>query len=191
MMMSDYYVIDEVIHNLDCFIEWFGKVSTEDYFVLYLVISERMILMKIGVISDTHNVLRDDVLIYLKECDYIIHAGDVCKEEIIERLNEIAKTFVVRGNNDKFEGLPDYLELEMNELLIYVVHDKKDIPKHVDNFDLVIYGHSHKYEYELKDGVIYLNPGGCGRRRFSLSLTMTIVTIEDKEIKVTRINLED
>ena len=52
MMMSDYHVIDEVIHNLDCFIEWFGKVSTEDYFVLYLVISERMILMKIGVISD-------------------------------------------------------------------------------------------------------------------------------------------
>ena len=65
--------------------------------------------MKIGVISDTHNVLRDDVLIYLKECDYIIHAGDVCKEEIIERLNEIANTFVVRGNNDKFEGFPDYL----------------------------------------------------------------------------------
>ena len=84
-----------------------------------------------------------------------------------------------------------YLELEMNELLIYVVHDKKDIPKHVDNFDLVIYGHSHKYEYEVKDGVVYLNPGGCGRRRFSLSLTMAIVTIEDKEIKVTRINLED
>ena len=79
----------------------------------------------------------------------------------------------------------------MNELLIYVVHDKKDIPKHVDNFDLVIYGHSHKYEYEVKDGVVYLNPGGCGRRRFSLSLTMAIVTIEDKEIKVTRINLED
>ena len=94
------------------------------------------------------------MLIYLKECDYIIHAGDVCKEEIIERLNEIANTFVVRGNNDKFEGLPDYLELEMNELLIYVVHDKKDIPKHVDNFDLVIYGHSHKYEYEVKDGAM-------------------------------------
>ena len=55
----------------------------------------------------------------------------------------------------------------------------------------MIYGHSHKYEYEVKDGVVYLNPGGCGRRRFSLSLTMAIVTIEDKEIKVTRINLED
>ena len=65
--------------------------------------------MKVGVISDTHNVLREEVLDYLKDCDYIIHAGDVCQVEIMERLNQIAKTFVVAGNNDKALDLPKKL----------------------------------------------------------------------------------
>lgn len=145
--------------------------------------------MKIGVISDTHNVLREEVVAYLEGCDAIIHAGDVCKEEIIIQLNEIAKTFVVRGNNDKFEGLADHLELELGGINIYVVHDKKDIPKPLDNFNLVIYGHSHKYEEEIKDGITYLNPGGCGRRRFSLPLTMAILIIEDNQLMINKLDI--
>ena len=145
--------------------------------------------MKIGVISDTHNVLREEVVDYLADCDAIIHAGDVCKEEMIIQLNEIAKTFVVRGNNDKFEGLADHLELELSGINIYVVHDKKDIPKPLDNFNLVIYGHSHKYEEEIKDGITYLNPGGCGRRRFSLPLTMAILIIEDNQFTINKIDI--
>ncbi|MEE0881174.1 MAG: metallophosphoesterase family protein [Turicibacter sp.] len=145
--------------------------------------------MKIGVISDTHNVLREEVVDYLADCDAIIHAGDVCKEEIIIQLNEIAKTFVVRGNNDNFEGLADHLELELGGINIYVVHDKKDIPKPLDNFNLVIYGHSHKYEEEIKDGITYLNPGGCGRRRFSLPLTMAILIIEDNQLMINKLDI--
>ncbi len=145
--------------------------------------------MKIGVISDTHNVLREEVVDYLADCDAIIHAGDVCKEEMIIQLNEIAKTFVVRGNNDKFEGLADHLELELGGINIYVVHDKKDIPKPLDNFNLVIYGHSHKYEEEIKDGITYLNPGGCGRRRFSLPLTMAILIIEDNQFMINKLDI--
>lgn len=145
--------------------------------------------MKIGVISDTHNVLREEVVDYLADCDAIIHAGDVCKEEMIIQLNEIAKTFVVRGNNDNFEGLADHLELELGGINIYVVHDKKDIPKPLDNFNLVIYGHSHKYEEEIKDGITYLNPGGCGRRRFSLPLTMAILIIEDNQFTINKIDI--
>ena len=145
--------------------------------------------MKIGVISDTHNVLREEVVDYLADCDAIIHAGDVCKEEIIIQLNEIAKTFVVRGNNDNFEGLADHLELELGGINIYVVHDKKDIPKPLDNFNLVIYGHSHKYEEEIKDGITYLNPGGCGRRRFSLPLTLAILIIEDNQFTIIKIDI--
>ena len=145
--------------------------------------------MKIGVISDTHNVLREEVVDYLADCDAIIHAGDVCKEEMIIQLNEIAKTFVVRGNNDTFEGLADHLELELGGINIYVVHDKKDIPKPLDNFNLVIYGHSHKYEEEIKDGITYLNPGGCGRRRFSLPLTMAILIIEDNQFTINKIDI--
>ena len=145
--------------------------------------------MKIGVISDTHNVLREEVVDYLADCDAIIHAGDVCKEEMIIQLNEIAKTFVVRGNNDNFEGLADHLELELGGINIYVVHDKKDIPKPLDNFNLVIYGHSHKYEEEIKDGITYLNPGGCGRRRFSLPLTMAILIIEDNQFTINKLDI--
>ena len=145
--------------------------------------------MKIGVISDTHNVLREEVVDYLADCDAIIHAGDVCKEEIIIQLNEIAKTLVVRGNNDNFEGLADHLELELGGINIYVVHDKKDIPKPLDNFNLVIYGHSHKYEEEIKDGITYLNPGGCGRRRFSLPLTMAILIIEDNQLMINKLDI--
>ena len=145
--------------------------------------------MKIGVISDTHNVLREEVVDYLVGCEVIIHAGDVCKEEMIIQLNEIAKTFVVRGNNDNFEGLADHLELELGGINIYVVHDKKDIPKSLDNFNLVIYGHSHKYEEEIKDGITYLNPGGCGRRRFSLPLTMAILIIEDNQFTINKLDI--
>ena len=145
--------------------------------------------MQIGIISDTHNVLREEVVAHLEGCDAIIHAGDVCKEEIIIQLNEIAKTFVVRGNNDNFEGLADHLELELGGINIYVVHDKKDIPKPLDNFNLVIYGHSHKYEEEIKDGITYLNPGGCGRRRFSLPLTMAILIIEDNQFTINKIDI--
>ena len=86
--------------------------------------NERMIFLKIGIISDTHNVLR---------------------EEVINRLNQITKTFVVRGNNDLLD-LPDYLEIEMNQCLIYVVHDKRNIPDKLAGIDVVIYGHSHRYE---------------------------------------------
>lgn len=152
--------------------------------------NERMIFLKIGIISDTHNVLREEVISHLQGCDYIIHAGDVCKEEVINRLNQLTKTFVVRGNNDLLD-LPDYLEIEMNQCLIYVVHDKRNIPDKLAGIDVVIYGHSHRYEQEEREGVLFLNPGSCGRRRFSLPLTMAFLWVEDNEIRIERINLDD
>ena len=115
-------------------------------------------------------------------------------EEIIEKLDKIAKTFVVRGNNDgdSFgKKLPDYREIEMNEVLIYVLHNIDYLPNNLREVDLVIYGHSHKYNEEKKDNIIYLNPGACGRKRFSLPLTMAIVDINDEsDIKITKIDLE-
>lgn len=149
--------------------------------------------MRLGVISDTHGLLRDEVIKNLEGCDYIIHAGDVGGEEIIERLDKIAKTFVVRGNNDGDSwgrNLPYYKEIEMDETLIYVVHKKDDIPSELREVDLVIYGHSHKYSEEKIEGIIYLNPGSCGRKRFSLPLTMAIVEINLDRIDITKIDLE-
>ena len=141
--------------------------------------------MKLGVISDTHGVLREEVIEYLRECDYIIHAGDVGNKDIIDKLDSIAKTFVVRGNNDKDEWgltLPEYREIEMDEILIYLVHDKADIPKDLKEVDLVIYGHSHKFSNEKIDNIIYLNPGSCGRKGFSLPLSMAIVEVNLDDI---------
>lgn len=150
--------------------------------------------MRLGIISDTHGVLRDEVIKNLKGCDYIIHAGDVGGEEIIERLDKIAKTFVVRGNNDGDSWgirLPYYKEIEMDQVLIYVVHQKEDIPSELREVDLVIYGHSHKYSEEKKGDIIYLNPGSCGRKRFSLPLTMAIVEVNLDRIDITKIDLKE
>ena len=148
--------------------------------------------MRLGVISDTHGVLRDEVIEKLQGCDYIIHAGDVGSKEIIDKLESITKTFVVRGNNDKDEWgltLPEYKEIEMDEVLIYVVHNKADIPKDLKGVDLVIYGHSHKFSNEKIDDIVYLNPGSCGRKRFSLPLSMAIVEINLDDIRVEKIDL--
>ena len=148
--------------------------------------------MKLGVISDTHGVLREEVIEYLRECDYIIHAGDVGNKDIIDKLDSIAKTFVVRGNNDNDEWgltLPEYREIEMDEILIYLVHDKADIPKDLKEVDLVIYGHSHKFSNEKIDNIIYLNPGSCGKKRFSLPLSMAIVEVNLDELKVKKIDI--
>ena len=149
--------------------------------------------MKIGVISDTHGLLRDEVIENLQGCDYIIHAGDIGSEEILDKLQGIAKTFAVRGNNDK-EGyvlkLPDFKEIEMDEVLIYVTHNKADIPKELREIDLIIYGHSHKYGEDNIDGIIYLNPGSCGRKRFSLPLSMAIVEVNLDNIEVKKIDIK-
>lgn len=148
--------------------------------------------MKLGVISDTHGVLRDEVIEKLQGCDYIIHAGDVGSKEIIDKLESITKTFVVRGNNDKDQWgltLPEYREIEMDEVLIYVVHDKADIPKDLKEVDLVIYGHSHNFSNEKFDNIVYLNPGSCGRKRFSLPLSMAIVEVNLDDIIVEKIYL--
>ena len=149
--------------------------------------------MRLGVISDTHGVLRDEVIEKLQGCDYIIHAGDVGGKEIIDKLESITKTFVVRGNNDKDEWgliLPEYKEIEMDEVLIYVVHNKADIPNDLKEVDLVIYGHSHKFSNEKIDNVVYLNPGACRRKRFSLPLSMAIVETNLDDIKVEKIDLD-
>ena len=112
--------------------------------------------------------------------------------EIIDKLEGITKTFVVRGNNDKDEWgltLPEYKEIEMDEVLIYVVHNNADIPKDLKEVDLIIYGHSNKFSNKKIDDIVYLNPGSCGRKRFSLPLSMAIVEINLDYIRVEKIDL--
>lgn len=150
-------------------------------------------MVKIGVISDTHGVLWDEVMENLKDCAYIIHAGDIGSEEILYNLKETARTFAVRGNNDRYGyamDLPEYLEIKLGGKSFYITHIRDDVPDGVLGADIVIFGHSHKYYEGEKEGVLYLNPGSCGRRRFSLPLTMAILEIDDGKVEIKKIDID-
>ncbi len=133
----------------------------------------------IGVISDTHGLLRPEVTEYLKGCDVILHGGDISGPEILDALSGTAPVYAVRGNNDKdwAEHIPCTLQTELFGLRIFMVHKKKEIPADLSGTDLVIYGHSHKYEEDCRGGVYYLNPGSCGPRRFTQPITMALVHV--------------
>ena len=107
-----------------------------------------MRIMKIAVISDTHDLFRPEVLDHLQGCDCILHGGDISSRKILEQLERIAPVRVVRGNNDKewAEGIPLFLDFELGGLRICMAHKKKDLPKDLSPFDLVVCGHTHRYE---------------------------------------------
>lgn len=138
-------------------------------------------MKKIGVISDTHGKLREEVLQVLRECDVILHAGDINTPQVLESLRKIAPLYVVRGNADKewAEELPQTLSAEICGLRVFMVHNKKEIPADLTGYDLVIYGHSHKYEERREENRFYLNPGSCGPRRFSQPVTMAVAEVEE------------
>lgn len=133
---------------------------------------------KIGVISDTHGLLRDEVREKLAGCEVILHGGDINSRRILDELAQIAPVHAVRGNNDKewAAGLPETLSLDLLGLRIFMVHNKKDLPQDLGERNLVIYGHSHKYEEKQAEGRTWLNPGSCGPRRFSQPITMAVIT---------------
>lgn len=136
---------------------------------------------KIGILSDTHGMLRPQVLDVLQNCELIFHAGDINKQKILDDLGQIAPVYVVRGNNDKewARQIPETIRAECYGLRVFMVHNKKMIPKDLGEIDLVIYGHSHKYEEKIVEGIQYLNPGSCGPRRFNQEITLAILNLEE------------
>ena len=146
-------------------------------------------MIRAAVISDTHGLLREEVVQHIADCDVIIHGGDINKPEIVRQLQEMAPLYVVRGNNDKewAEALPLFLEFQLEECRIFLVHNKKDVPRELGDTDMVIFGHSHKYFEQNIDGRIWLNPGSCGRRRFDQEISFAIVTVEGKKVNVEKI----
>lgn len=138
---------------------------------------------KIGLISDTHGLLRQEALIALQGSELIIHAGDVGKPEIIEELRAIAPVVAVRGNIDKdawADQLPMTAVVEARSALIYVLHDiqQLDLDPAAAAFNIVVAGHSHKPSQTERAGVMYLNPGSAGPRRFKLPITVTRLNLE-------------
>lgn len=134
-------------------------------------------MTKIGVLSDTHNLLREPVKDILRGCDAILHAGDIGGQGIVQELSSIAPFYAVCGNTDKAKAslFPQSLSLELFGLKLFLIHQKTKIRETISDKDIIIYGHSHKYEETLQNGQIWLNPGSCGPKRFSLPVTMAVI----------------
>ena len=145
--------------------------------------------MKLAILSDTHGLLRPEVAEHLKTADAILHGGDVNKPGIVDQLERYAPLYVVRGNNDKewAEQLPHDLTVTLGGVTFYLVHNKKEVPADLTGIDAVVFGHSHKYLLEEKDGVLWLNPGSCGPRRFHQEITMMMAEAEDGTLQVEKI----
>lgn len=147
--------------------------------------------MKIVILSDTHGLLRPRVVEYLKTADVILHAGDINKPDIVEQLRQYAPLYVVRGNNDKewAKALPHDLTVTLDGVRFYMVHNKKESTPDFANTDVVVFGHSHKYLQEEKDGILWLNPGSCGPRRFHQEITLMVAEVQNGNVAVEKITL--
>ncbi len=145
--------------------------------------------IKVGIISDTHGLLRPAVLEGLRSCDYIFHGGDINQPGILDTLRAIAPLYVVRGNNDRewAEDLPEHLTVTLGGVTLFMVHNKKDIPAELGEVQIVIFGHSHKYFEQWQEGRLWLNPGSCGRRRFDQEITMAVITMEEQSWQVQKL----
>ena len=147
--------------------------------------------MNLTILSDTHGLLRPEVLEHLKTADAILHGGDINKQSIVDQLRQYAPLYVVRGNNDKewAEDIPRHLTVTLGGVTFFMVHNKKEIPADLSGVDVVLFGHSHKYVQEEKDGRLWLNPGSCGPRRFHQEITMMMAQVEDGQIRVEKISI--
>jgi uncharacterized protein len=137
----------------------------------------------IGVISDTHGLLRPEAMEVLRGSDHIIHAGDVGSPEILEKLSTIAPVIAVRGNIDQgawSRRFPETQVLELSGVSIYVLHDlaQLDLKPKAAGFSVVVSGHSHVPKQETRDGVLYFNPGSAGPRRFKLPVSLGRLVVE-------------
>ena len=144
---------------------------------------------RIAVLSDTHGLLRPEVLTAIDGCDAIIHGGDINNQKILDQLSALAPLYVVRGNNDKewADHLLESIAIQIEDCVLFVVHNKKFVPSELHGIDAVIFGHSHKYAEQMIDGRLWLNPGSCGKRRFDQEITLAILMINGKELSVEKI----
>jgi uncharacterized protein len=147
----------------------------------------------VGVISDTHGLLRPEAADALRGCDQIVHAGDIGKPEVLAQLRDIAPLTAIRGNIDRWAtDLPDCEVVEVEGRYLYVVHDLNalDLDPKAAGFDVVISGHSHSPGVRETDGVLYLNPGSAGPRRFTLPVALALLEVSGKQLNARVVSLD-
>jgi putative phosphoesterase len=150
---------------------------------------------RLGIISDTHGLLRPEALAFLRGCQHIVHGGDVGSAEVLAQLAEIAPVTAVRGNNDKGAWADALLETELfefNGTYIFAIHDlaQLDIEPSSAGVRVVVSGHSHKPAIERREGVLYVNPGSAGPRRFRLPIAVAEVVVDGGEVDARIVELE-
>ena len=150
---------------------------------------------RVGLISDTHGLLRSEAISFLRGSDFIVHAGDVGDPKLIRSLEALAPVTVVRGNNDKgpwADSIAEAEVLQVNGVLIYVVHDiaELDMDPVAAGFGVVVFGHSHRPSSQTRDGVLYINPGSAGPRRFKLPICVAELRIVDDSVTSRHVELQ-
>jgi putative phosphoesterase len=151
--------------------------------------------INVGIISDTHGLMRPEAIDALRDSDLIIHAGDVGNPAVIDQLRGVAPTFVVRGNIDKREWaalLPMTELVDVRGLSFFVLHEisQLDLDPAIAGFAAVVFGHSHVPSIETRQGVLFLNPGSAGPRRFKLPVTVARVKVSDEGIRPEIVELQ-
>lgn len=151
-------------------------------------------MIRIGLISDTHGLLRDEAVAVLDGCHHILHAGDIDTPEVLARLRRLAPVTAVRGNNDRGSWaakIPSYEIVEFGAVSIYVRHDESelDIDPVGAGIQVMVFGHSHKPAVERRNGVLLVNPGSAGPRRFKLPVAVAELTIAGARVDARIIEL--
>ena len=152
-------------------------------------------MTRIGLISDTHGLLRPQALELLEGSDRIVHAGDICDADVLRRLARIAPVTAVRGNNDRGDwavALRTTEVLQAEGALIYVIHDlgELDVDPAAAGMHAVVSGHSHKPKSELRDGVLFVNPGSAGPRRFRLPVSVGRLVVNGASVEAELLGIE-
>jgi len=149
---------------------------------------------RVGLISDTHGLLRPEAIAFLRGSDFIVHAGDIGDPGVLKELEALAPVTAVRGNNDKgawAQGIAETEVLQIGELFIYVLHNlaELDLDPVAAGFQVVVSGHSHHPLIERRDGVLYVNPGSSGPRRFKLPVAVAELQVASQSVKAKLVEL--
>lgn len=152
-------------------------------------------MMRVGLISDTHGLLRPEAVAFLRGSDAIVHAGDIGDADILRGLNAVAPVTAVRGNNDKgrwAKAIAESQVLQVGDVFIYVLHDLKelDLDPVAAGFQVVVSGHSHKPAMQTRNSVLYVNPGSAGPRRFRLPIAVAELEIAGPSVKANLVELD-
>ncbi len=152
------------------------------------------VAIRVGLISDTHGLVREEAVAALTGCQHILHAGDIDAPDVLVKLRKLAPITVVRGNNDRgawAQAIPAYEVVEFGPVSVYLRHDESelDLDPQAAGFQVMLFGHSHKPRIETRDGILFVNPGSAGPRRFRLPVTVGELLISGNQVDARIIEL--